>query len=280
MNNLVQRALTGAVFVTIMIASCLNPWSLAALTLVINAFCLFEYLRLKAIPAKIQWGFIGSSMVLMIGYFAATLGGYLGIAGGIGGLLTVLGSIALLVLSVWVLVTDRNLFPYGGIGIIYCTLPALLLFVNGFDAQSGRIPGTMKDHFNPNYVLTTLVLIWTNDTFAYLIGRQFGKTPLAPNISPKKTWEGTIGGWVCCIFMAFFLQSWVWPIDAMPLGLGLIVGISAVLGDLWESWLKRKAGVKDSGTLLPGHGGFLDRFDAMLWAMPAVVILRWVTGSL
>lgn len=280
MNNLVQRAITGAVFVAVMVCACLSPWSLAALSLVINVACLLEYFRLKAMPVRFQWGFAASSLCLQLGYFLATLGGYLGVAGSLGGLLAILGGLSILILSVWILVTDRALFPYGAVGILYCTVPSLLLFVNGFGHLKGSMPGTMMEGFNPAYMLTTLVLIWTNDTFAYLIGRQIGKTPLAPTISPKKTWEGTVGGWLVCIGMAFFLDAEVWPMDVFPLGLGLLVGIMAVLGDLYESSLKRKAGVKDSGTMLPGHGGFLDRFDAMLWALPAVVIFRWVTGSL
>ena len=119
--------------------------------------------------------------------------------------------------------------------------------------------------------------IWINDTMAYIVGSFVGKTPLS-RISPKKTWEGTIGGIILCVavmvflFPLFFGVAWR---DAIPLTgpISLIAGIFGTLGDLLESKLKRLAGVKDSGSIMPGHGGFLDRFDSLLIAIPAVWIL-------
>ncbi|OFZ55401.1 MAG: hypothetical protein A3D92_18795, partial [Bacteroidetes bacterium RIFCSPHIGHO2_02_FULL_44_7] len=120
------------------------------------------------------------------------------------------------------------------------------------------------------------LLIWMNDTFAYLSGRFFGKTKLMERISPNKTWEGTIGGIVFTILGALAIgflfdsdQVLFWTLSA------LLIAPCAVLGDLLESMLKRNAGVKDSGTLLPGHGGVLDRFDATLFTVP--FFLTWAT---
>lgn len=114
-------------------------------------------------------------------------------------------------------------------------------------------------------------LVWATDTFAYLVGRAFGKHPLAPQVSPNKTIEGAIGGLIGAILTGLIASR---VMGGMPwtffLGLSLIVGISAQIGDLFESALKRSAGVKDSGNLIPGHGGFLDRFDSMLFAFPSV----------
>ena len=122
--------------------------------------------------------------------------------------------------------------------------------------------------------VTTVVAIWINDTMAYLVGSLIGKTPLS-GVSPKKTWEGTVGGIIFCIVLMYFLWGRLTYAlhDTMNMLFGIIAAIAAgtgILGDLLESKLKRMAGVKDSGTLMPGHGGFLDRFDSLLLATPFV----------
>jgi phosphatidate cytidylyltransferase len=119
--------------------------------------------------------------------------------------------------------------------------------------------------------LGIILIIWANDTFAYFVGSLLGKHKIAPQISPKKSWEGFFGGMIfaiiaACILSRFFsqlnLSDWIM--------VALIVAIFGTIGDFFESFIKRKAGVKDSGNLLPGHGGFLDRFDALLFAVPFV----------
>ena len=112
---------------------------------------------------------------------------------------------------------------------------------------------------------------------AYLVGSMIGKTSLS-KISPKKTWEGTIGGIILCVVMVSLLLPFVFGIHSSPFSIFLailsaIAAITGTFGDLFESRLKRMAGVKDSGNLMPGHGGFLDRFDSLLFATPAVWLL-------
>lgn len=123
--------------------------------------------------------------------------------------------------------------------------------------------------YSPHRVLGLLLLVWTNDTGAFLFGRKWGKRKLFERISPKKTWEGSIGGAVfallaawalSCLIPDFTLKQW--------LALSVVAAIGSNLGDLVESMLKRSVGVKDSGTLLPGHGGLLDRFDAFIFCLP------------
>lgn len=125
------------------------------------------------------------------------------------------------------------------------------------------------------WTFVTFLLVWATDTFAYLIGRQFGRHLLAPNVSPNKTIEGSIGGLMGSIGMGLLL--W-YRFPGVPLvaflGLAGVVGISAQIGDLFESALKRSAGVKDSGRLIPGHGGILDRFDSFIFVLPLVYF--WV----
>jgi phosphatidate cytidylyltransferase len=119
--------------------------------------------------------------------------------------------------------------------------------------------------------LSMYFLIWTNNSFAYLAGKKWGKTPLFPEVSPKKTWEGFWGGAFACFLLSIVLLSlhpefkfWVFPI------LALIIIVAATLGDLIQSKFKREAQVKDSGSLIPGHGGFYDRMDSVLYTAPFV----------
>lgn len=122
-------------------------------------------------------------------------------------------------------------------------------------------------------VLIALLPLWAGDSAAIFAGKAFGKHPLAPSISPKKTWEGGIANFLACVLTAYGVGQWIGLPVAHSLAIGASTGILGQVGDLFESWLKRKAGVKDSGTILPGHGGFLDRLDSLLFtAIPAVVI--------
>ena len=118
-------------------------------------------------------------------------------------------------------------------------------------------------------ILSIFAIIWLNDTMAYLIGKKTGKHKLMKKVSPKKTWEGTLGGLVFACITSITLSFFLIPLNIIEAGgLGILIAIAANLGDLFESSIKRKADRKDSGTILPGHGGLLDRFDAALFAIP------------
>lgn len=145
------------------------------------------------------------------------------------------------------------------LGFFYIGLPVILLFSLATPAAN----------YAPNRVFGLLWLIWTNDTIAYLVGSQIGKNKLFERISPKKTWEGTVGGVIGAVGMAWALAQSV-PDYTLEqwLALGLIAGVLGTIGDLVESLLKRTAGVKDSGALMPGHGGLLDRFDSFIFILP------------
>ena len=118
-----------------------------------------------------------------------------------------------------------------------------------------------------------LVPVWAGDIAAIFAGKAFGKHPLAPKISPKKTVEGSVANLLAAVATAWLLGRFLGLSDARSLGAGVAVGILGQAGDLFESWLKRRADVKDSGTLLPGHGGVLDRIDSVLFAAPAVALI-------
>jgi len=133
--------------------------------------------------------------------------------------------------------------------------------------------------YSPRAVLMLLGLVWVCDSSAYYVGRRFGKTPLAPVVSPKKTWEGTIAGLIGATLFGAAAGMW-WFVPALGPGRGALAGALASsagqVGDLVESLWKRGGGVKDSGQFLPGHGGFYDRIDSLLFAGP--VLAAFVLG--
>jgi len=144
-------------------------------------------------------------------------------------------------------------------GVFYIGVPIALLFSIT----------TMNASFSPHRILGLLILVWTNDTGAYLTGKKFGKHKLFERISPNKTWEGTLGGAALTILIAWGLSFLIKDFTLTQwLALSLVAAIGSNIGDLIESMLKRSVGVKDSGTFMPGHGGFLDRFDAFIFCLP------------
>ena len=130
----------------------------------------------------------------------------------------------------------------------------------------------LKEEYLWQLILGLMLLIWASDTGAYIAGKNFGKHKLFERISPGKTWEGWIGGTILAVVVGYVLALFFTDLEVYQwIGVAVIVSVFGVLGDLTESLLKRSLGVKDSGTLLPGHGGILDRFDSLLMAIPFVV---------
>ena len=166
----------------------------------------------------------------------------------------------------------HTLFP-----VIYIALPYAMTSMLAFNIQ-GPDSG-----YSPVVTLTLFVFLWCNDVGAYCTGCTIGKHKLFERISPKKTWEGSIGGAVFTMLAAFllhhflpdwysFMPVWVW------IGMALVVVLFGTWGDLIESLMKREMGIKDSGKILPGHGGMLDRFDSALLAIPATVVYLSLVG--
>jgi len=156
-------------------------------------------------------------------------------------------------------------------GIIYAVLPFAML--HELVILPGVFTGTPV--FFPNLLLAVIFLIWSNDTFAYLGGSLFGKHKLIERVSPGKTWEGTLCGIAVTVGVSFVIRRLMFPESVTlfwPM-MGLLVPVLATAGDLVESSMKREAGVKDSGKLMPGHGGILDRFDSLIFVSPFLVVL-------
>ena len=132
--------------------------------------------------------------------------------------------------------------------------------------------------FDPSHILFMFVLTWTFDTFAYLFGVRFGKTKIMPSVSPKKSWEGFVGGFIFTIISAYLTVSYLPSIELNhAIVISLFLPFTATLGDFIESHYKRQAGVKDSGDFIPGHGGMLDRMDAFMITIPVLYIYLHIT---
>jgi phosphatidate cytidylyltransferase len=158
-------------------------------------------------------------------------------------------------------------------GIAYAVAPFILL--NGIACISKEPIDDSKIKtgfvYNSHFVLGPILLIWANDTFAYLCGSLLGKHKMYERISPGKTWEGTIGGAILTMASVYLIAKWYPELSYVNwLAIAAIMIIFGTIGDLTESMLKRQAGIKDSGKIMPGHGGILDRFDSLLFAAPFV----------
>lgn len=178
-------------------------------------------------------------------------------------LFAILGIIS--IYEMWKLRKGKSKF----LALLYILLPFFLIQL--FGMKDSNYPNTA---FDPSLILLILVLTWTFDTFAYLFGVTFGKHKIMPSISPKKSWEGFAGGFIFTIITAYIISEYL---STLNLGIiiitSLLLPFTATLGDFIASFYKRQAGVKDSGNLIPGHGGILDRMDAFMITIPMIYIL-------
>lgn len=260
MNNFTQRAITGFFFVLIIVGSMwLGPITFAALCSLVTFGSLLEFYKLLIPDERSSFRLYGAitGMVLFLLFMQFWDERSYNILNGFVFLL-VFGTFVIELFSGAEKPFER--IAYLVTGWIYIAVPMVLLF------NMSMMDSAAYDFVLP---LSVLVFIWTNDTFAYLIGRLIGKTPLFPRISPKKTIEGTLGGLVMVGVAAFVFAMYNDDYTAPQwIGLALTAAIGGSFGDLVESMLKRSLNIKDSGTVLPGHGGLLDRFDATLMAAP------------
>jgi len=270
-SNFIQRAITGALFVTILVGCILySPLSFGILFTIISALSVHEFGQL-----------INKNGEVSINKTITSLGGaYLFLSlmsfctqqsAGARVFLPYLGLLLYLMITELYLKRKNPIgnWAYSMLSQLYIALPFALLNVLAFQDS----PETGSVSYNPILPLSIFVFIWLSDTGAYCIGSLIGKHRLFERISPKKSWEGSIGGGVFSIASSFvfahffpFMSWWQWA------GLATIVVIFGTWGDLTESLMKRQLGIKDSGNILPGHGGMLDRFDSALMAIPAAVV--------
>lgn len=271
------RAVSAVFFTIVMVAGLLwNQWSFFALFLIIQLGCLYEYQKLMrlifpnyaSVTSIHKWGTLVMGTGILLAHCASTLS---------------LGTIALNKIGIPMFVV-----VFGGIlaselmnkkfnlknwaitlfGLLYIAFSLSLFF-----PLRAYMSNTFFGDFGYAIPLILIITIWLNDTFAYIVGSFIGKRPLS-SISPNKTWEGTIAGIVLSVIIVTKLAGLYIPVtERLILYISIVAAITGTFGDLFESKLKRMAGVKDSGSMMPGHGGFLDRFDSILLATPFVWLL-------
>lgn len=271
MNNILTRAVWGALFVVIIISSFIVGTYATAIILgffmCIGVFEFYRFFQLSQIvQPKAYSGILGAAVLytLLVTHQLKLIEIPLE---------SILIPIVFLPFLYVVFSKNNNplldltvtFFPW-----IYVMFPFYLMFsIYNFEFETGA---------QWTYIIGLFIMVWTNDTFAYLSGRTFGKHKLFERISPNKTWEGSIGGFIFTIVAAavyaYFTDAnfTFWIVSA------IIISPTSVLGDLIESKFKRIVNVKDSGTILPGHGGILDRFDAVIYATPFFYLLLRILG--
>ena len=287
MKNLIVRTITGIIFVAAIVASFMRPDAMVLLFSIITGLTVWEFTGLvNQRPGVTVNRFIctvaGVYFFYAMTYYCSDV--YAGVAKSVVFIPYLVTIIYLLVAELYLKQDDPiEDWAYTMLSQMYIALPFSLINVLAFTATTrGEVA------FNTLLPLSIFIFLWVNDTGAYCVGSLLGRHKLFPRVSPGKSWEGSIGGALFVLAAAYgigwldnvFIADMDHPttlgmaILTIPewLGLGLIVVVFGTWGDLVESLFKRTLGIKDSGNILPGHGGMLDRFDSSLLAIPAAVI--------
>ncbi len=264
-RNLVTRTLTGVIFVgTILGSMVLHPLAFAGVTFILMIIGLVEFYRLTdyhEIQPHRTLGFLISSVIFILTVMATL--------NLISPLFFAFVPFMMSLFFVAEMIRDRSNallnIAFSILPISYITIPFATL---GFMMS----PAITGDANRWHLLFAYFIIIWTHDTFAYLTGLTFGRHKLWEKISPKKTWEGLIGGMLFGLAASYIISLFFKELNTAEwLFAALIIGVTGTFGDLSESLLKRRFHVKDSGTVFPGHGGVLDRFDAVLFSAPALL---------
>jgi len=274
MRNFIARTITGIIFVAAVVASFMRPEAMVLLFSIVTGMTIWEFCGLVNEREDVTVNrFIctvaGVYFFFAMTYFCSDL---------YGGAAKSVVFIPYLITIVYLLVAELYLkqadpihdWAYTMLSQMYIALPFSLLNVLAFNATKSGIVT-----FNTLLPLSVFVFLWISDSGAYCVGSLLGRHKLFPRISPGKSWEGSIGGAVFVLAAAYAISYFIDDRllnTAEWMGLGLVVVVFGTWGDLVESLLKRTLGIKDSGSILPGHGGMLDRFDSSLLAIPAAVI--------
>ena len=274
MKNFIVRTITSVFFVAAIVTSFLNPRAMTLLFSIVTGMTIWEFA-----------GLVNDRPFISINRFICTVSGvylFLAMAGYNSGLTPATVFIPYLVSIIYLMVAELylkakdpiNNWAYTMLSQLYIALPLSLLNVLAFRSNGYDIQYT---YLMP---LSVFVFLWINDAGAYCVGSLLGRHKLFPRISPGKSWEGSIGGGLLVVAVAvlvWYLTN-MYEVNDLGLtalewaGLGLVVVVFGTWGDLVESLFKRTLGIKDSGNVLPGHGGMLDRFDSTLMAVPASVV--------
>ena len=275
LKNFIIRTLSGAVMLVVVLGSMLlSKWSFIALMGVIAIGGMWEFFRFAEKA--------GYSPMKALGLFAGVLTFCVGLSASLffdveatdpANIMLLLASVgALIVIIPLMFICElyrRSATPIANIatsllGTLYVALPMAMLLVVPMLLGAGE--------WNPWIMIFYIFIIWANDVFAYLFGITLGRHRLFERISPKKSWEGFFGGLLGAVAMGYVAATVLDASVAMWIGVALVAAISGVFGDLVESMMKRSIDIKDSGNMIPGHGGWLDRFDALILSAPFVFV--------
>jgi len=261
------RAITGIFFVLIMLASVsFGAYVFSVFLILLSLICLDEFYGLVSSeilkPQRISGLVLGLATFLAVGSYS--------LKGEEFYFVLVAAPLGVLIFLAELYRKKDHPFQniaYTFLGVIFVVIPFIFFHALGF------IGGDYSFHFPLGFLL----MLWAHDTGAYLFGVKFGKTKLFERHSPKKTWEGLIGGMAISLVVSFILSNYYTELTAMHwAAISVIIGVFGTYGDLAESMLKRSVDKKDSGSLLPGHGGLLDRFDGLLLSAPLVFIYLYL----
>ena len=280
MKNLVQRTITGVLFVAILVGGILfSPLTFGLLFMLITALSVWEFARLVNQRADVA-----------VNPFITTLGGvylFLAIYCYCTEATDARIFIPYLLILIYLLISElylkqpspMNNWAYSLMSQLYVALPFALLCVLAFQRNAVESDSSPIS-FNAILPLSVFIFNWSNDTGAYCTGMLFGRHRLFERISPKKSWEGSVGGGIISVIVSLVMAHFFPFLSTLQwVGFALVVVVFGTWGDLVESLLKRQLGIKDSGNILPGHGGMLDRFDSTLLAVPAVVLYLYTVSS-
>lgn len=266
-----QRAITGLFFIIVMIGSnLLGPYVFSVFYLLLSLFCLLEFYKLVKQGGLEPERFTGALVgVITFFFFAANC--YFPAYKFILLLPVLLSFIPIGELYKKSTVPFTNIgFTY--LGLLMSVVPFIFFHAMAFTRGDGV--------FNFHVPLGFLIMLWSNDTGAYLVGSKFGRNKLFERHSPKKSWEGFIGGILICALAAYILSRFYVEYSVLQwIIMSLIISNFGTMGDLVESMFKRSLNVKDSGGILPGHGGLLDRFDGLLMAAPIVYAYLYLISN-
>lgn len=274
MQNLITRTITGVIFVAAVVASFLRPEAMILFFALITGLTVWEFTGIANGIANVS-----------VNRFITTIAGvylFVAMATYCAGIVPPAVFIPYLLTLVYLFISELyakapnpvNDWAYTMLSQMYIALPLSMINVLAFRSVGDMV---YYGHLLP---LSIFIFLWTNDTGAYCSGSLFGRHKLFPRVSPGKSWEGSIGGGILVLIVATALGYYETSLSDVSTnlslvewaGLGLVVVVFGTWGDLVESLFKRTLGVKDSGNILPGHGGMLDRFDSSLMAIPAAVI--------
>ena len=284
MNNFIVRTITSVFFVAAIVSCFLRPEAMMFLFALVTGMTVWEFT-----------GLVNEREHVSVNQMISTIAGvyfFLAMAGYCSGLTPPSVFLPYLVTLIYLMVAELYLkqedpvhdWAYTMMSQLYIALPFSLLNVLAFQSDAEGI------HYVWTIPLSVFIFLWVNDAGAYICGSLLGRHKLFPRISPGKSWEGSIGGAILVVLVALAIphllpliisSSSLLPLSSIEyIGLGLVVVVFGTWGDLVESLFKRTLGIKDSGHILPGHGGMLDRFDSTLMAVPAAVVYLYTLSFL